>query len=138
MGVLKSLNRLAILGLLACGGAWAQDTVSVTVGLSIPGPYFLVDGQNFTSTQIFQWPVGSVHQIYFVQTLESDGITLANHQYPVNSPGSRYTFSSWDVAGQATSGNQPLLIITVGPTLTQILGQVTTEDTAVRELQRVH
>jgi len=56
VGVSKSLSRLAILGILACGGAWAQ-TVSVQVGLSAPGPYFLVDGQPFTSTQVFQWAV---------------------------------------------------------------------------------
>ena len=53
VGVSKSLNRLAILGLLACGGAWAQDTVSVQVGLTIPGPVFLVDGQLYSSPKSF-------------------------------------------------------------------------------------
>ena len=91
MGVSKSLNRLAILGLLACGGAWAQSTVAVKVGLSVPGAVFLIDGQPFTSTQIVQWAVGSTHQVYFVQSQESDG-SLGNHQYST-SPGIRYTFS---------------------------------------------
>ncbi len=125
MGVSKSLNRLAILGLLACGGAWAQ-TVSVQVGLSAPGAYFLLDGQPFSSSRVVQWEVGSTHQIYFVQSQEPDG-TLSNHQYPSTIPGTRYTFSSWNITGETADGSQPLLTITVAPTLTQILGQVDTE-----------
>jgi uncharacterized protein (TIGR03437 family) len=124
----KGLNRLAILGLLACGGAWAQstqNTVSVKVGLSVPGPVFLIDGQQFASPQILQWEVGSNHQVYFVQSEEADG-TLANHQYP--SPGVRYTFGSWTLSGQTLTGNQGMLLsITVGPTLSEVLGQVTVE-----------
>ena len=126
MGISKSLNRLAILGLLACGGAWAQDTVSVQVGLNQPGPVFLVDGQLYTSPQILQWVVGSNHQVYFVQSQEPDG-TLGNHQYP-STPGVRYTFNGWVLSGQAALGNSgPLLPITVDAGLTQIQGQVTTE-----------
>ena len=83
MGVSKSLKRLAILGLLACGGAWAQNTVGVKVGLTVPGAIFLIDGQPFSSTQIVQWTVGSTHQVYFVQSQEQDG-SLGNHQYPTN------------------------------------------------------
>ena len=126
MGASKALNRLAILGLLACGVAWAQDTVSVQVGLSIPGPIFLIDGQPYSSPQVLQWTVGSNHQVYFVQTQEADG-SFANHQYP-NAPGTRYTFGGWTLTGQATLGTQGTLInITVGPTLSQVLGQVTVE-----------
>ena len=125
MGVSKSLKRLAILGLLACGGAWAQSTVAVTVGLTVPGALFLIDGQPFSSTQIVQWAVGSTHQVYFVQSLESDG-SLSNHQYPAIS-GLRYTFNSWVVASPTPLGSLPLLTISADPTLTQIIGQVTTE-----------
>lgn len=126
MGVSKSLKRLAILGLLACGGAWAQSTVAVTVGLSVPGAIFTIDGQSFSSTQIVQWAVGSTHQVYFVQSLESDG-SLGTHQYPTNSQGFRYAFSSWNIVGPSPLGATPLLTISVDPTLTQIIGQVTTE-----------
>ena len=126
MGVSKSLKALAILGLLACGGAWAQSTVGVQVGLTVPGALFLIDGQPFTSTQIVQWTVGSTHQIYFVQSQEQDG-SLGNHQYPTNILGLRYTFSSWDLTGQTPPGNLPLLTLTVDPTLSQVIGQVTTE-----------
>ncbi|MCU1339680.1 MAG: hypothetical protein JWO19_5261 [Bryobacterales bacterium] len=127
MGVAKSLNRLAILGLLACGGAWAQDTISVRVGLSTPGPFFLIDGQAYSTPQVMNWVVGSSHQVYFVQSQESDG-TLGNHQYPTNIPGTRYTFGGWTLSGQAPVGNQgALLMINVESTLTQILGQVNTE-----------
>ena len=92
MGVSKSLNRLAILGLVACGGAWAQSTLSVTVGLTTPGPLFQVDGQVYSTQQVFQWTVGSTHQVYFIQSQEADG-SLSNHQYP--RAGIRYTFSGW-------------------------------------------
>ena len=126
MGVSKSLKQLAFLGILACGGAWAQNTVNVQVGLDAVGPVFMVDGQSYTSTQAFQWAVGSVHQVYFVQSLEFDG-TLQNHQYPTTSSGTRYTFTGWELISQAPAGGQPLLIVTVSPTLTQILGHVLTE-----------
>jgi len=126
VGVSNSLNRLVILGLLACGGAWAQ-TVSVTVGLSTPGPTFLIDGQPFTSPQVVQWEVGSSHQVYFAQSEEADG-TLQNHQYPQDRAGLRYTFNGWSLTGQSTFGGQgTLLTLTVESTLTQIIGQVTME-----------
>jgi len=126
VGVSKALNRLAILGLLACGGAWAQDTVSVQVGLNMPGPVYLVDGQPFTSPQVVQWTVGSSHQIYFLQSQEADG-ALGTHQYPTR-PGFRYTFSGWTLTGQTQAGNSgALLILTVESTLTQVIGQVTQE-----------
>jgi uncharacterized protein (TIGR03437 family) len=126
VGVSKSLNRLAILGLLACGVAWAQDTVSVKVGMSTPGPFFLVDGELYSSPQVLEWVVGSTHQVYFVQSLEANG-TLGNNQYPTTA-GFRYTFSGWVLSGQALPPVQgPLLSITVESTLTQILGQVTKE-----------
>ena len=125
MEVAKRLNRLVILGLVACAGAWAQ-TVPVRVGLSIPGPIFLVDGQAYTSPQIFQWSVGSNHQVYFLQTTEPDG-TLSVHQYQ-QTPGFRYTFGGWSVTGQATPGQSgPLMSVTVGQTLTDIVGSVIQE-----------
>lgn len=126
MGVAKSLKRLAILGLLTCAGAWAQTSVPVRVGLSIPGPIFLVDGQAYTTPQIFQWTVGSNHQVYFLQTNEPDG-TLSIHQYQ-QTPGVRYTFGGWSLVGQATPASQGVVLsVTVGPTLTDVLGSVIKE-----------
>ncbi len=126
MGISKALNRLAILGLLACGTVWAQGTVSVQVGLTMPGPVFLIDGQLYSSPQVVQWAVGSAHQVYFIQSQEPDG-SIGNHQYP-SMAGTRYTFGGWSVTGQSVVGNSgALLNITVGPTLSQILGQVTSE-----------
>ncbi|HEY2846024.1 MAG TPA: hypothetical protein VGJ09_20345 [Bryobacteraceae bacterium] len=123
MGVAKSLKRLVILGLLTCAAAWAQDTVAVKVGLSIPGPIFLVDGQAYTSAQVFQWTVGSNHQVYFLQTAEPDG-SLGTHQYQVT-PGYRYSFGSWTLVGQAAPSSQgPLISVSVSPTLTDVLGDV--------------
>jgi uncharacterized protein (TIGR03437 family) len=122
----KRLKRLVILSLLTCVGAWAQNTVAVRVGLNIPGPIFLVDGQAYTSPQIFQWTVGSNHQVYFLQTAEPDG-SLSIHQYQ-QAPGVRYTFGGWSFTGQQTSqGQGPLVSVTVGPTLSDIVGQVIQE-----------
>jgi uncharacterized protein (TIGR03437 family) len=96
------------------------------VGLNIPGPIFLVDGQAYTSQQVFQWTVGSSHQVYFLQTTEPDG-TLDVHQYPPSS-GIRYTFGSWTLTGQPTPASQGVLIdVPVGSTLTQVLGDVIKE-----------
>jgi len=122
----KRLKRLIFLGLFACAALWGQTTIPVRVGLSIPGTIFLVDGQAYTSTQIFHWSVGSNHQVYFVPTAEPDG-TLSNHQY-LATPGVRYTFGGWSLTGQETPASQgPLVSVTVGPTLTDVLGQVIKE-----------
>src|SRR5512138_1545017 len=115
-----------MVGLLTCGAGWAQTTIPVRVGLSVPGPVFLVDGQAYTSPQIFQWTVGSNHQVYFLQTAEPDG-TLSIHQY-LRTPGVRYTFGGWSVTGQPPSPSQgPVMSVTVGPTLTDVFGQVIQE-----------
>jgi len=121
------LIRLVILGALLSSAAWAQTTtVPVRVGLSIPGPIFLVDGQAYTSPQIFQWSVGSNHQIYFLQTTEPDG-SLSIHQYQ-QTPGYRYTFGGWTVTGQPAPGQSgPLISVTVGQTLTDVIGSVIQE-----------
>jgi uncharacterized protein (TIGR03437 family) len=126
VSVARSLKRLAILSLLTCAGAWAQTTVSVRVGLNIPGPIFLVDGQAYTSPQVFQWTAGSNHQVYFLQTAEPDG-TFSVHQYP-QTAGIRYTFAGWSLVGQQTPASQgSLAVVTVSPTLTEVSGSVTLE-----------
>lgn len=125
MSIAKYLNRLVILGLMTGVSVWAQ-TVPVQVGLSLPGPIFLVDGQAYTSPQVFQWSIGSNHQVYFLQTAEPDG-SLGNHQY-VQTPGYRYAFGGWSLAGQQAAGfTGPLINVTVGPTLTEVLGSVLQE-----------
>ena len=126
MGRSNYLNRLVILGAVMSAGAWAQTTIPVRVGLSIPGPLFLVDGQAYTSPQIFQWAVGSNHLVYFLQTSEPDG-TLSIHQYQ-QTPGVRYTFGGWSLTGQSTAApSGPAMSVTVGSTLTDITGSVIQE-----------
>jgi uncharacterized protein (TIGR03437 family) len=125
VGVSKHLNRLATFGLLACGAGWAQDQVAVKVSLTAPA-VFLVDGQPYSSPQVLRWTVGSTHQLYFVQSREPDG-TLANHQYPFDRNGIRYSFGGWIMTGQTAPSTLPLMTFTVDPTLTEIVGQATTE-----------
>ena len=56
--------------------------VPVTVGTSISGLSFSVDGTMYTSTQTFAWVVGSSHTL-----------TTTSPQTPV--AGTQYTFASW-------------------------------------------
>src|SRR5580704_9130083 len=75
-----AMNRvklLSLLMLLASGGAVAQTTVGVTVGLSQPGPVFYVDGQTYNNAHVFLWPVGSTHIVQFPFSVDLNGNTLA-------------------------------------------------------------
>src|SRR4051794_29701717 len=95
--------RLAIIGILACTGAWAQitpGTSTVKVGTSIEGPIFFVDGRQFTTTQTFLWPNGSKHTVQFL--LSVDPLTGANlgFQFAMNDT-IRYSFGGWQTNGPA-------------------------------------
>jgi hypothetical protein len=64
----------------------APVTVSVTVGTSLSGLAFSVDGTSYSSTQSFTWDVGSQHTI-----------ATTSPQYP--SAGTQETFASWSDGG---------------------------------------
>jgi uncharacterized repeat protein (TIGR01451 family) len=64
-----------------------STSVTVTVGTSISGLSFTVDGTTYTSTQTFTWAIGSTHPI---------STTSPQQQSPL---GPRYTFQNWTDGG---------------------------------------
>ncbi len=121
---MKRTKYLIILLLIACTGALAQTTQGVTIGLSIAGPIFIVDGQQYASQQIFFWPVGSKHILQFLLSVdEASGNTLPFQA--ANGDIARWTFGGWtDNLGNASQGGV-IETVTVVPGLTSIFGTVT-------------
>ena len=111
--------------LLCSVGAWAQSVQSVTIGLSLPGPIYIVDGQQFTSQQVFLWPVGSKHSLQFLYSVdEFTGVTLGWQS--ANGDVTRWTFGGWkDNLGLLIPNGAAVQTISVQPGLTSLIGNVT-------------
>jgi uncharacterized protein (TIGR03437 family) len=120
---MKRVKSLSLLMLLASGGAFAQ-TVGVTVGLTEVGPVFYVDGQQFSNSQVFLWPVGSEHIVQFPFTVNALGQTLP---YQGGTGGTvQWSFGGWaDNTGLLVPGGSPVQTITVFSGLTSLIGSVT-------------
>jgi uncharacterized protein (TIGR03437 family) len=120
---MKRVKLLPLLMLLASGGAFAQSTTSVTVGLSQAGPLFFVDGQQYNTTQTFLWPANSTHIIQFPFSVVLG--QTQNYQSALFDT-ARWQFSSWtDNLGVLSSvANSPVLYITATPGLTSVIGSV--------------
>ena len=105
MGVVKQFKPLALMGLLATAGAWAQGVSQISIGLTQPGATFIVDGTNYTSTQVFSWPTGSKHTIQFL--LSVDPNTGLTQPFQGGSSGTVvYTFAGWTSnAGTLSQGH---------------------------------
>jgi uncharacterized protein (TIGR03437 family) len=118
---MKRVNWLPLFMLLAAGWVRAQS-VGVTVSLTQVGPNFLVDGQTYSNSQTFFWPVGSVH------TLEFPYSVLAGSTLPFQAGGGgtvEWTFGGWsDNLVPITPAGSPNMTITVVPGLTSIIGSV--------------
>jgi uncharacterized protein (TIGR03437 family) len=110
--------------LLASGGAFAQSTVGVTVGLSLPGPVFYVDGQTYNNSHVFLWPVGSTHIVQFPYTVDLNGNTL---QFQAGGGGTvEWTFNGWaDNQGLLSPTGASVQTITVFSGMTSLIGSVT-------------
>src|SRR6266852_2179573 len=96
-GVMNRDKRLVLLALLACVCAWAQPSTSIRIGTNANslgvnqnGPIFVVDGQQFTSTQVFVWPVGSKHIVQYL--LSVDPVSQAQLPYQSITGDVRYYF----------------------------------------------
>jgi uncharacterized protein (TIGR03437 family) len=122
---MKSWKPLAILGLLAGTGVWAQDVSQITIGTSVPGPNFMVDGTTYTQTQVFVWPTGSKHTLQFLFSVDpTTGLTLGYQD--TSGDTIRYTFGGWTTnTGNLTQTNEAILSITASPDLTSIIAQIT-------------
>lgn len=109
--------------LLASGGAIAQTVIGVTVSTSVPGPNFYVDGQLYSSSNQFFWPIGSKHILQFPFTVNALGQTLAYQAG--NGDTVQWAFSGWtDNLGLLATSPSPVQTITVEPGLTSIIGTV--------------
>lgn len=97
---------------------------SVNVGLTIPGPIFIVDGQQYTSQQNFLWPTGSKHTLQFLLSVdEATGETLGFQA--ANGDVTEWVFQGWkDNFGLLIPSNAITQTITVQPGLTSFIGQV--------------
>src|ERR1700677_680395 len=120
---MKRANLLILLGLLSGGATWAQTT-SIQIGTNPSGALFLVDGNSYTSTQVFAWVVGSAHVVQFPFSQDALGNTLAYQSS--SSGGVHYAFNSWsDNAGLLTAGSNPTITVTASPSLTSLIASVT-------------
>ncbi len=128
MNAMKRLNRLMLLGLLALlgsFGATASAQSSMRIGSTVDGATFLVDGQRYTSTQLFTWPEGSTHSVQFPANLDLEGKTV---QY--FSGGGRYRFDGWAAVQQAplsASFAGTTVSVVASPKFTELIAQVQTE-----------
>jgi uncharacterized protein (TIGR03437 family) len=112
------------MGILACAGLFAQGISTVKVGTSVEGPYFYVDGQQYTSTQIFLWPTGSKHIVQFPLSVAPTGDELPYQAG--NNSNVRYSFTGWKTNGPNIAPNgSTTQVITADATVTEVIGQIT-------------
>ena len=122
---MKRVKWLPLLVLLAAGGVRAQSVIGVTVSLTQVGPNFDVDGQLYSGSQTFFWPVGSKHILQFPFSVDGIGNVLPYQNG--NGDNVQWSFGGWtDNLGLESPTGSPSQTITVQPGLTSIIGQVTT------------
>jgi uncharacterized protein (TIGR03437 family) len=105
--------------------ALAQNT-SIIIGTNPStsnGPQFIVDGTGYISTQVFVWPVGSVHTVQFPYSLDNNGAALP-YQSQLNDT-IRFTFGGW-VASNSNfvGGDNPLVTLTADPSMKSFIATV--------------
>lgn len=111
--------------MLLTGPMVAQSVIGVTVGLTQAGPNFYVDGQLYSGTQTFTWPVGSKHILQFPFSVNAIGQTLAYQAG--NGDTVQWGFGGWtDNLGLLTPSSSPVVTITAQPGLTSIIGTIST------------
>lgn len=122
---MKRVKWLLLLMLVVCCGAFAQN-IGVTVGLTQVGPIFYVDGQLYSGTQQFFWPLGSIHTIQYPNSVAQGGSQLG-YQLS-NDETVEWFFGGWtDNLGLLVPASSTALTITVQSGLTSIMGTVTTD-----------
>jgi uncharacterized protein (TIGR03437 family) len=124
---MKRAKWLIFLMLLACGSAWAQTVSSVNISLTVPGPIFIVDGQQYNTPQTFLWPEGSKHSLQFLLSVDETTDFPLGYQ-AANNDVARWTFGGWtDNLGELAPSDNVFQTITATPGLTSIIGQVSTQ-----------
>lgn len=120
---MKRLKWLPLFMLLASGPAMAQSVIGVTVSLNQAGPNFYVDGQLYSGSQTFFWPVGSKHILQFPFSVNALGQTLSYQAGAGDTV--QWSFGGWvDNLGLLAQSSDPIQTITAEPGLTSIVGSV--------------
>ena len=122
---MKRVKWLPLFMLFASAPVMAQAIIGVTVSLTQAGPNFDVDGQIYSGSQTFFWPVGSKHILQFPFSSNALGQAL---QYQSGAGDSvQWSFAGWsDNLGLLAQGAAAVQTITVQPGLTSIVGSVST------------
>ena len=123
---MKRINLLILLALLISGAAEAQSISTVTIGTNPQGAQFIVDGQAYTSNQVFAWPTGSKHIVDFPFSTDAVGNSL-NYQNGQNG-NIRYSFGGWvDNTGLLSSNSANVVTVTASPNITSVIATITLE-----------
>jgi uncharacterized protein (TIGR03437 family) len=122
---MKRIIYFALSSLLIPSAALAQNT-SIVIGTdptTSNGPQYIVDGTAYIATQVFVWPVGSVHTVQFPFSLDFNGNSLP-YQSQLNDT-IRFTFGGW-IASTANfvGGASPNVTLTADPSLTSFIATV--------------
>jgi uncharacterized protein (TIGR03437 family) len=122
---MKRVKWLPLFMLLASSGVHAQSVIGVSVSLTQAGPNFYVDGQVYSGSQTFFWPVGSKHILQFPFSVDGLGNVLPYQAG--NGDSVQWSFGGWkDNLGLLSPSGAPVQTITAEPGLTSIIGQITT------------
>jgi uncharacterized protein (TIGR03437 family) len=122
---MKRVKWLPLLMLLASGGVRAQSSIGLTISLTQAGPNFYVDGQTYSGSQTFFWPVGSKHILQFPFSVDGFGNALSYQNG--NGDSVEWSFGGWkDNLGLLSPSSSPIQTITAEPGLTSIIGQIIT------------
>ena len=122
---MKRTIYFVLSSLLITSAALAQNT-SITIGTSPStnnGPEYIVDGTGYIKTQVFVWPVGSVHVVQFPFSLDNNGNGLP-YQSQLNDT-LRFTFGGWVASNPNFIGsNNPIVTVTADPSMTSLIATV--------------
>jgi uncharacterized protein (TIGR03437 family) len=111
----RFLNRIALLFSLLIGLTVAQDLgTTVRIHTSPGGMQYFVDGVSYNAPISMVWPVGSKHVLQVPPDIQQGLKT-------------RYTFASWQWSGGPIPPGGPIVTITAGPPMTDIVAMFSAE-----------
>src|SRR4051812_17312980 len=122
---MKNRSKLLLsLALIASGNLWAQPAITpILIGTNPDGPIFLVDGQSYTSQQLFQWPKGSKHVVQFLLSVDVNGNPLGYQSS--NYDAQRFSFNGWsDSDGLTGPLSSPIQVVTASEAISSLIANV--------------
>ena len=123
---MKRTIWLTFVILLSCWGALAQSVSTIDISVNPPGAAFIVDGNTYTTPQVFPWPTGSKHIVQFLLSTDNSGSAL-NYQTAQNG-NIEYFFGGWTAnSGAATLPGGSYITVTADPSLTSLVANVSVD-----------